>query len=141
MPRSASSMLCLLLTVVCTRAAAVQEKSCATVCGFSWLLLLPWGSVTIMTNDLVQQGAPELLFGGSDMVVQSTLRDGYSTVGKWMLRHSLSGGYGASGGGCGCRDVRTCQPVAGEAVSWQDRRWEAAVDGSGTSALHEILRD
>jgi hypothetical protein len=37
LPRSASIMPCLLLTVVCTR---VQEASCATSCGFSWHHLL-----------------------------------------------------------------------------------------------------
>ena len=90
MPRSASSMPCLLLTVVCTRAAAVQEASCATSCGFSWRLLLSWACVGIIPHGLVQQGAPEPLFDGSEMVVRSALRDGALTVGKSMLRHSSS---------------------------------------------------
>ena len=63
MPRSASSMLCLLLTVVCARAAAVQEVSCATSCGFSWRLLLSWAWAVIIPDGLVQQAAPEPLFG------------------------------------------------------------------------------
>ena len=141
MPRSTSTMLCLLLTVVRTRAAAVQEASRATSCGFSWRLLLSWAWVGIILNGLVQQGAPEPLFGGSEMVVRSTLRDSSSTVGKSMLRHSLSDSCGVSGGVCDRRDTGTCRTVAGEVVSGRDRRWEAAVDGSGQYAVHEIVRD
>ena len=141
MPRTASSMPCLLLTVVCTRAAAVQEASCATYCGFSWRLLLSWACVGIIPHGLVQQGAPEPLFDGSEMVVRSALRDGALTVGKSMLRHSLSGGYGVSGAGCGHRDTGTCRPLAGEAVSGRDRRWEAAVDGSSPNRSYARLNE
>ena len=74
MSRSASSMLCLLLTVVCTCAAAVQETSCATSCGISLRLLLSQACVGIMPDDLVQQSAQDPLFGGSEKVVRTTAR-------------------------------------------------------------------
>ena len=138
MPRSTSTMLCLLLTVVGTRAAAVQEASRATSCGFSWRLLLSWAWMGVMAEGLVQQGAPEPLFVGSEIAVRIALLDGSSMMCKSMLQHSLSGGYGVSGGGGGGRGASTHSPVAGEAEIGRERRWEAAVGGPGYTAYTRL---
>jgi hypothetical protein len=69
-------MLCLLLTVVCTRAAAVQEASCATSCGFSWRLLLSWAWAVIIPDGLVQQAARRSRsLGGPGYTAYTRLRE------------------------------------------------------------------
>ena len=64
-----SSMPCLLLTVVCTRAAAVQEASCATSCDFSWRLLLSCAVLCVVFSSAPPHGhmatAAEVYIPGS----------------------------------------------------------------------------
>ena len=81
-----------------------------------------------MTDDLVQQSAPELLVCGSEPVDPVVLSEGSSTVGTLMLGRSLSGDYGASGGGCGRRDVRSSNCMPDVALSRRGGRWVVAVN-------------
>ena len=55
MYRTALCMLCVLLTVVCTRAAAVQEAMWLTPCGSTWWSLLLWACVRTIPDSLVQK--------------------------------------------------------------------------------------
>ena len=68
MPRSPSRMLCVLLTVICARAAAAQEAMVLTPGGSTWCSLLPWACVGIAADGLVQKSRSKSAVGGSRSV-------------------------------------------------------------------------
>ena len=84
-----------------------------------------------MPDGLVQLGLLGLLIGSSELVVSITLPDGFSTVGKSMLRQWIDGGYDAPGGGCGRRDAGPCCTVPGKASGRRAGRCDAPAGGSG----------
>ena len=68
MPRSASRTLCALLTAIGARTVDVQEAMISTLLASTWLLLVLWTSVGIISDSLIHQQRAMQPFGGAQTV-------------------------------------------------------------------------